>query len=497
MKRFIRPLSTIVVLLLLAGAAGLYYNAHRKPDTYEVTAYFVKTIGLYPHSDVDVLGVPVGKVSEITPVGSQVKVVLEINKSYKVPADATAQIVPPSLISDRYVQLMPAYQGGPALADGAVLHTDRTEIPAELDDVYAQLKKLLDTVKPGRPGAPGPLGSLVKQLNLALHNREGQLRSTLVSASDLTRTLAGARGHLSGLLVNLDKLFTKLATRAGEFGSLNRNFANVMTALHVSRDDVRGTLQNLAGVTGEVGDLVRRQGNQLGNDLGLAANVLAKVLKHRASVAESLSWLPVVSIGLANAYHGGAQHDVDVRDSNNERLECSILDAVPPGPVKDQLKKLCKQAGGPGPTPPPLPTPLPSLTAAPAPALPQLPSLPFNCHRAVKKVRREIHRLNNIGLPPQIKKEVLKPLAKNVKKIAKKCKSIENKIKHPGGLIDKIKKAVGNIPDLPANQIPDIPGVTGNALAGPAVPTITNSPSVLHRVGSFFSNVLGFMGWGS
>ncbi|MEA2476847.1 MAG: phospholipid/cholesterol/gamma-HCH transport system substrate-binding protein [Actinomycetota bacterium] len=496
MKRFIKPLSTTIVLLLLAGAAGLYYNAHRKPSTYQVTAYFVKTIGLYPHSDVDVLGVPIGKVSEITPVGSQVKVVLQIEDRYKVPANANAQIVPPSLISDRYVQLTPAYQSGPALADGAVLHTDRTQIPAELDDVYAQLKKLLDTVKPGRPGAPGPLGTLVKQLNLALHDREGQLQSTLVSASDLTQTLAGARGHLSGLLVNLDQLFTKIATRAGEIGSLNSNFANVLTALHVSRADLRGTLQNLAGVTGEVGSLVRQQGNQLGGDLGLAARVLAKVLKHRASVSESLSWLPVVAVGLGKAFHGGANHDVDVRDSNTQRLECTIVDAVPPGPVKDQLEKLCKQVTGPGPTPPPLPTPLPTGTA-PAPTLPQLPSLPFNCHKAVKKVKHEIHRLNKLGLPPPIKKQVLKPLAKNIKKIAKKCKSIEQKIKHPGGLIDKIKKAVGNIPNLPANQVPDIPGVTGNALAGPAVPTIAHSPSLIHRVGSFFGNVLGFLGWGS
>ena len=337
---------------------------------------------------------------------------------------------------------------------------------------------------------------MVRQLNLALHDREGQLQSTLVSASDLTRTLAGARGHLSGLLVNLDKLFTQIATRAGEFGSLNRNFANVLTALHISRDDLRGTLQNLAGVTGEVGDLVRRQGNQLGNDLGLAANVLSKVLKNRASVSESLSWLPVVSVGLGNAYHGGAQHDVDVRDSNNERLECSILSSLPPGPAKDLLQKLCKQAGGPGPTPPPLPTPLPSLTAPAAPQ-PTLPSLPFNCHKAVKKVKHQIRRLNKIGLPPAIKKEVLKPLAKNVRQIAKKCKTIEQSIKHPGGLIDKIKKAVGNLPNLPANQIPDMPGVTGNALGGPAVPTVDDSPSFMHRVGSFFGNVLGFLGVGS
>ena len=48
------------------------------------------------------------------------EVTMYIDSKYKVPADAFAQIVPISLISDRYVQLAPAYTGtGPTLNDGA------------------------------------------------------------------------------------------------------------------------------------------------------------------------------------------------------------------------------------------------------------------------------------------------------------------------------------------------------------------------------------------
>ena len=55
----------------------------------------------------------------------------------KVPADAKAVIVAPSIVGDRFIQLTPVYTGGDVLADGAVLDTDRTASPLELDQIYA------------------------------------------------------------------------------------------------------------------------------------------------------------------------------------------------------------------------------------------------------------------------------------------------------------------------------------------------------------------------
>ena len=60
-----------------------------------------------------ILGVAVGKVTEVTPKGDKVEVEFEFDGKYKVPADAKAAVVAPSLVSDRYVQLLPAYTGGP------------------------------------------------------------------------------------------------------------------------------------------------------------------------------------------------------------------------------------------------------------------------------------------------------------------------------------------------------------------------------------------------
>ena len=45
-------------------------------------------------------------------------------------ATEAAAVVPMSLLGERYIQLFPSYQGGPSLADGAIIPESRTAVPA-------------------------------------------------------------------------------------------------------------------------------------------------------------------------------------------------------------------------------------------------------------------------------------------------------------------------------------------------------------------------------
>jgi phospholipid/cholesterol/gamma-HCH transport system substrate-binding protein len=491
MSRFIKPLTTVVVLLFIAGGAGLYYTQNsKKDDTYQVTAYFSRAIGLFPRSDVDVLGVAVGKISDVQPVGTRVKVTMEIEKKYKIPADATAEIIPPSLISDRFVQFEPAYTGGPTLEDGAVLEVAQTAVPAELDDTFKQLKKLLEAIEPGQEGEPGALGALIVELDKALDGQEQNLKGTLINASRLTHTLAGAKGHLSGLLVNLDSLFSKLATRAGSYGTLNRNFALVLKALEESRGDLTGALSNLADMTNEVGSLVRDHRAQLGNDLGLAAKVLQRVLANRASVAESLKWLPVLGEGARNAYNPPHQ-DIDVRDNATAKIKCDAVDDLPDSPLKDILKQICEDitGGGGGPLPIPTPAPAASPGTLAAPPTIELPNLKLNCKKGVKEVRHQVKKLEDAGLPDEVRDEITKPLRKKLKKLGKKCKKLGDAI--GGGLLDNLPD-VGDVPRIK----PSSGTLRGNAAGTSAAPA-SDSETPVQGLGRWVDGFLGFLGFGS
>ncbi len=484
LAKLVKPLAAVVTLLLAGGVYLAAGGLDSDDETYTITAYFEKAIGLFENSDVTILGVAVGKVTDVEPVGTRVRVDMEISNDHLVPVNAFAQIVPISVISDRYVQLEPPYTGGKTLRHGAVLDTDRTQIPAELDDVFLQLKKLLDAIEPGAEGEPGALGALVVQLDRTLSGHEQDLRGTLINGARLTDTLADAEEDISGLLVNLDRLFGTLSTRAGALDDLNANFAIVMATLAESRNDLHGTLSNLGTMTEEVADLIRDNRDILDRDLDLAADITRTVLKNRASVRESLAWLPVVGEGLMRAYNPNPIDATDIRDNASQKIECEILDVVPDGPIKDELERICREETGEPPSDQPVVAPR------------SLPELKLDCDEGVRKVRRQIRRLARMDIAGEVKTDVLRPLTKKLKRLAKKCRELGHAIDEE--LLDRLKELTGDIDlddldDLEDLEDFDPDSLTGNAAGAAVVPD--DSPDEGDRVSGWIDGLLDFVGW--
>ena len=141
--------AVIVAAVLVAGGVILYRTSHQGK---QVTAYFTETIGVYPGSTVRVLGVPVGTVDSVQPQGTEVKVTMTVNSGVPVPADAKAVVVAASVVSDRYVQLTPAYTAGPQLTDnqatlGPAL-AELNQVTTVLQANQANLKKALALAGP-------------------------------------------------------------------------------------------------------------------------------------------------------------------------------------------------------------------------------------------------------------------------------------------------------------------------------------------------------------
>ncbi|MFY9587638.1 MAG: MCE family protein, partial [Actinomycetota bacterium] len=200
-----RLLALLIALSFIGGVLALAFPREEKKQV-NVTAYFTKAIGLFPESRVRVLGVSVGRVKTVSPVGTKVKVVMRLDPDVAIPADARAVIVPISLISDRYIQLTPVYDSGPRLEDGAVIDTDRTAIPAELDDLLAQLKKFLDAIQSGSRENPESLGAAVKNLAAALAGAGENLSKTLSGSGALAGAAAGNAAELDAIVGELSRL---------------------------------------------------------------------------------------------------------------------------------------------------------------------------------------------------------------------------------------------------------------------------------------------------
>jgi virulence factor Mce-like protein len=505
-----RIVSIVTALCLIGIALVVYVQTQQGEDEYQVTAYFEKGIGLFENSDVTILGVPVGKVHKVDPVGSRVRVDMNINSDYKIPADATAEIVPISVISDRYVEFAPVYQSGPVLQDGATLDVASTKIPAELDDVFKQLKKLLDALAPKEEGQLGSLGELIVALDDALAGREQDLKGTIVNGAELTQTLARARGDISNLLINLDELFAKLAPHAGDFATLNKNFAIVMQYLSDSRQDIEGTLENLSEMTGEIGSFVRDNKAQIATLLERAAKITPVILQHRKSIQTSLAWLPVVGKGLTNAHHGGQINATDVRSDRTTAGICEDFDDFfpiedLPAPLQELFEDLLNRLeeefcpspdGGGGGAAAPASPPAPGAPSAPRSPADIVPELKLECSETIKTIKKQIDRITDIDISEELKSDVIDPLKGRVRKLRRECDQLGDGIEDPGTLEDILDQLPDDareiLPPEIDGSVPDAGNLTGNAAGG----TVGGAPSssIAEQIGSWFGGFMDFVG---
>ncbi|MGV0601992.1 MlaD family protein, partial [Mycolicibacterium pulveris] len=99
----------VVVLAVVAAFVG--YNLYKRLTTNTVVAYFTDTLALYPGDKVQIMGVKVGSIDKIEPAGDKMKVTFHYDNKFKVPANATASILNPSLVASRTIQLAPPYTG--------------------------------------------------------------------------------------------------------------------------------------------------------------------------------------------------------------------------------------------------------------------------------------------------------------------------------------------------------------------------------------------------
>ncbi|MDT5302964.1 MAG: phospholipid/cholesterol/gamma-HCH transport system substrate-binding protein, partial [Mycobacterium sp.] len=153
-------LAAVLAVALIAGIV-VVKGAGGTVGQTKIVGYFANSNGLFPGDNVWILGVPVGKVETIEPLPDRAKITFYVDDKYKIPADAKAVILSPSLVSSRAIQLVPAYTGGPEMKSDTVIPQDRTAVPVEFDDLRVQLKRLAETLQPTTPGGASTLGAFV------------------------------------------------------------------------------------------------------------------------------------------------------------------------------------------------------------------------------------------------------------------------------------------------------------------------------------------------
>ncbi len=251
-------LLVLLVLSVLAGGCSVLGGGG-----YTVAAHFSRTFNLFPGSAVRVLGVEVGKVTDVTisPDDSTATVTLVIDRGVQLPSDVNAHIIQGALLGERIVELEPAYTGGSALADGATIPVDRTTVPAEFDEVLESLNNYLEDLPPDEMArlihnAAGTIDGLGTTMGTTLDATAGAVAALRDSSGDLVA--------LSGRLADLNET---LATRDQQIGTMIQDWQALVGVLSRERGKLDAALTQTARMTTELRGVLDQHADALANDI--------------------------------------------------------------------------------------------------------------------------------------------------------------------------------------------------------------------------------------
>lgn len=306
----------LLVLALVAGAGWVLLRGDE--PSLRLSADFEDTTGLYVGNDVEYLGVPVGTIVEIEPRGTTMRVHMEIDGDHPLPQDAGAEILQSSLVTDRHIEVGPAYTGGARLPDGAVIPTDRTRSPATIDEVGRSISDLVRALD--RPTPQGTdIGDLVGVGADLADGNGARVRRALLSGQRALHTLNQRSGAIRTVTHGLADLVDALADRDTTVRRFARNVAASSRVLADQRGDLVETLESLARLGVLVDRFSTRNRSVVSKDLAAAVD-LAKVVRGRQDeLAEAFDTMPTLAQNLAQAY-----------DKRRQRLRVQFSTATGP-----------------------------------------------------------------------------------------------------------------------------------------------------------------------
>ena len=329
----------IVVVIAMVLTAVTFWTFMPRGGRH-ITAYFTTATGLYVGSTVRVLGIPVGTVDRVEPLGTQVRATLSLDSDQPIPADAAAVVVAPSLVSDRFVQLSPVYKTGPKMEDGAAIPVARTVTPVELDDLYKSLNQLSSALGPNGANSQGAFSRLLDVVAANAKGNGALIGDTIKQFAEASRTLANSRDQLFGTVQGLQEFSTMLARNDQGVVDFTNQLQQVSASLAAERGDLGGALSELATALDQVRAFISQNRAALKSNVDKLTGITRVLADQRASLAEALDSAPNAVTNLTSAMNpktGALEARVDLDYyAPGSMVACNTKPATGPVTTLDQ-----------------------------------------------------------------------------------------------------------------------------------------------------------------
>ncbi|OBG20537.1 virulence factor Mce family protein [Mycobacterium sp. 852002-51057_SCH5723018] len=295
--------SLVIVLALVLAFVG--WRLYQKLTNNTVVAYFPTANALYPGDKVQIMGLRVGAIDKIEPAGDKMKVTFHYENQYKVPANASAVILNPTLVASRAIQLEPPYKGGPVLADNAVIPEERTQVPVEWDELRNSITNIISKLGPTPEQPKGPFGEVIESYANGLAGKGKQINTTLNNLSRALTALNEGRGDFFAVVKSLALFVNALHQDDQQFVALNQNLADFTTRLAHNDTDLANAIEQFDSLLSTVRPFLDKNREVLTHDVDNLATATTTLLQPDPlnGLETALHVLPTAAANINQIYH--------------------------------------------------------------------------------------------------------------------------------------------------------------------------------------------------
>ncbi len=232
--------------------------------------------GLYPTSNVTYGGATIGKVTGLEPTENGARATLRIDKSYKIPVDATANVHSVSAVGEQYLDLVSPEHPNQYLAAGQTI--TKGTVPAEVGPALdtanrglaalpkEKISELLDETAQG----VGGLGPALQRLVDATQAIAGDFKTDLSDVHNIILNSGPILDSQTSTGDEIERWSRNLNTITGQTAEKDQNVSSILRQAAPTTDqlnevfgDVREALPQTLANTAIVTDMLKRYNQNL------------------------------------------------------------------------------------------------------------------------------------------------------------------------------------------------------------------------------------------
>jgi phospholipid/cholesterol/gamma-HCH transport system substrate-binding protein len=276
-----------MVLLLFTVMIIVVFGQVRFDRTTGYSALFTNASGLRAGEFVRAAGVEVGKVSKVTLIDGDSRVLVDfaVESSLSLDQATTASVRYLNLIGDRYLELKRG-DNGRLLAPGATIPLEHTQPALDLDALIGGFRPLFKALDPDK------VNKIAQSIITVFQGQGATISDILDQTASLTSTLADRDRAIGEIINNLNTVLATTVKHQKEFDGTVDKLEVLITGLKNRADPLAAAVAHIGGAAGTLADLLGEDRPLLHSTVGYLEGIQQPIINELPALDDVLRKLP-------------------------------------------------------------------------------------------------------------------------------------------------------------------------------------------------------------